>query len=76
MRRDWHLAIAPDNAAKMGALEAHQGEYLGFVRMVGRRRGGLGGADREPASAVYEAVATARGQGVILWGGPANNKVK
>ena len=40
MRRDWHLAIAPDNAAKMGALEAHQGEYLGFVRMVGRRRGG------------------------------------
>ena len=71
MRRDWHLAIAPDNAAKMGALEAHQGEYLGFVR-----RGGRGGADREPASAVYEAVATARGQGVILWGGPANNKVK
>ena len=34
------MAIAPDNAAKMGALEAHQGEYLGFVRMVGRRRGG------------------------------------
>ena len=35
--RDWHLAIAPDNAAEIGALEADQGEYLGYVRMVGRR---------------------------------------
>ena len=53
----------------------------GAARLVGGsvalvRGGGRGGADREPASAVYEAVATARGQGVILWGGPANNKVK
>ena len=35
--RDWHLAIAPDNAPEIGALEADQGEYLGYVRMVGRR---------------------------------------
>ena len=39
MWRDWHLAIAPDNAAEIGALEADRGEYLGYVRMVGRRRG-------------------------------------
>ncbi len=39
--RDWHLAIAPDNAAEIGALEADRGEYLGYVRMVGRRREGV-----------------------------------
>ena len=38
---DWHRAIAPDNAAEIGALEADQGEYLGYVRMVGRRREGV-----------------------------------
>jgi len=36
--RDWHLAVAPDNAVEIQALEADRGRYLGYVRMVGRRR--------------------------------------
>jgi cyclopropane fatty-acyl-phospholipid synthase-like methyltransferase len=39
--RDWHRAIAPDNAAEIQALEADRGSYLGYVRLVGRRRAGL-----------------------------------
>jgi cyclopropane fatty-acyl-phospholipid synthase-like methyltransferase len=35
---DWHRAIAPDNAAEIRALEADGGRYLGYVRVVGRRR--------------------------------------
>jgi cyclopropane fatty-acyl-phospholipid synthase-like methyltransferase len=35
---DWHKVIAPDNAAEIEALEADAGEYLGYVRMVGRRQ--------------------------------------
>lgn len=35
---DWHLAIAPDNAPEIRALEADCGQYLGYTRMVGRRR--------------------------------------
>ncbi len=30
--------IAPDNAAEIQALEADRGSYLGYVRVVGRRR--------------------------------------
>ncbi len=30
--------IAPDNAAEIQALEADRGSYLGYVRLVGRRR--------------------------------------
>ena len=36
--RDWQTVIAPDNAAEIQALGADQGRYLGYVRLVGRRR--------------------------------------
>jgi SAM-dependent methyltransferase len=36
--RDWHKAIAPDNEVEIKALEADGGRYLGYVRLVGRRR--------------------------------------
>jgi cyclopropane fatty-acyl-phospholipid synthase-like methyltransferase len=35
---DWHKVIAPDNHAEIRALEADQGSYLGYVRLVGRRQ--------------------------------------
>jgi ubiquinone/menaquinone biosynthesis C-methylase UbiE len=35
---DWHKAVAPDNAAEINALEADHGDYLGYVRLVGRRQ--------------------------------------
>ena len=35
---DWHKVVAPDNRAEIEALEADRGEYLGYVRLVGRRR--------------------------------------
>lgn len=35
---DWHRAIAPDGQVEIGALEADRGSYLGYVRLVGRRR--------------------------------------
>ncbi len=36
--RDWHTVIAPDNATEIQTLEADRGDYLGYVRLVGRRR--------------------------------------
>ena len=36
---DWHKAVAPDNAVEIKALELDEGRYLGYVRLVGRRRG-------------------------------------
>src|SRR5262245_1569993 len=39
--RDWQKAIAPDNAVEIKALEADQGRYLGYARVVGRRRVGV-----------------------------------
>jgi SAM-dependent methyltransferase len=36
----WHQAIAPDNQTEIDALQADQGRYLGYVRLVGRRRTG------------------------------------
>lgn len=36
--REWHLAIAPDNAVEIRALETDGGRYLGYVRAVARRR--------------------------------------
>jgi SAM-dependent methyltransferase len=36
---DWLLAVAPDNASEINAVEADAGRYLGYVRLVGRRRG-------------------------------------
>ena len=35
---DWHRVVAPDNEAEIKALEADRGSYLGYVRLVGRRR--------------------------------------
>ncbi|MEO6214363.1 MAG: methyltransferase domain-containing protein, partial [Vicinamibacterales bacterium] len=36
--RDWQVLIAPDNAVEIQAVEADRGSYLGYVRLVGRRR--------------------------------------
>jgi SAM-dependent methyltransferase len=35
---DWQKAAAPDNALEIEALEMDRGNYLGYVRVVGRRR--------------------------------------
>jgi hypothetical protein len=35
---DWHRTIAPNNLEEIQALETDRGRYLGYVRMVGRRR--------------------------------------
>jgi cyclopropane fatty-acyl-phospholipid synthase-like methyltransferase len=36
--RDWQLVVAPDNAVEITAVEEDRGRYLGYVRVVGRRR--------------------------------------
>ncbi len=36
---DWLRVVAPDNATEVGVLEADAGGQLGYVRVVGRRRG-------------------------------------
>jgi SAM-dependent methyltransferase len=36
---DWHNAVAPDNATEIKAVEADGGRYLGYIRLIGRRRG-------------------------------------
>jgi SAM-dependent methyltransferase len=36
---DWHKVVAPDNTVEIKALEADRGSYIGYVRVVGRRRG-------------------------------------
>lgn len=38
MWRDWQQAIAPDNSVEIAAVESDQGRYLGYFRVVGRRR--------------------------------------
>jgi cyclopropane fatty-acyl-phospholipid synthase-like methyltransferase len=38
---DWLRAIAPDNEVEIKAIEADQGNCLGYVRLVGRRRAGV-----------------------------------
>jgi cyclopropane fatty-acyl-phospholipid synthase-like methyltransferase len=38
---EWHRTNFPDNAAEITALEADRGEYLGYARVVGRRRPGV-----------------------------------
>src|SRR5262249_14600890 len=35
---DWHKVIAPDNKTEIQAIEADGGNYIGYVRVVGRRR--------------------------------------
>ncbi len=37
----WHLAIAPDNRTEIEALQADAGRYLGYARLVGRKRPGI-----------------------------------
>lgn len=34
---DWHRTIAPDNLSEIEALEADQGRYLGYIRLIARR---------------------------------------
>ena len=48
--RDWHRAIAPDNAIEIKAVEADAGRYLGYVRAVGRRR--IGAKLEEPVVSI------------------------
>lgn len=36
--RGWQRMVSPDNAVEIQALEADRGPYLGYVRLVGRRR--------------------------------------
>jgi cyclopropane fatty-acyl-phospholipid synthase-like methyltransferase len=36
---DWHRTVAPANEVEIKAVEADRGSYLGYVRLVGRRRG-------------------------------------
>jgi len=36
---DWHKVLAPDNQPEIQALEADEGRYLGYVRLVGDRQG-------------------------------------
>jgi cyclopropane fatty-acyl-phospholipid synthase-like methyltransferase len=38
---NWHKSEYPDNAAEIRALEADRGEYMGYVRCIGRRRPGV-----------------------------------
>jgi SAM-dependent methyltransferase len=38
---DWQELIAPDNKVELQALKADRGAYLGYVRVVGRRRVGI-----------------------------------
>lgn len=38
---DWQKAVAPDNDVEIKALEADRGSAMGYVRMVGRRKGGV-----------------------------------
>jgi SAM-dependent methyltransferase len=35
---DWQRVICPNNATELAAVEADRGRYLGYVRVVGRRR--------------------------------------
>ena len=35
---DWHKTIVPDNGVEIKALEDDRGQYMGYVRVVGRRR--------------------------------------
>jgi len=37
---EWQRAVSPDNATEIQALETDRGEYLGYVRVIGRRRPG------------------------------------
>lgn len=38
---DWHLAAFPENRDEIETLQADRGEYLGYARVVARRRPGV-----------------------------------
>ena len=38
---DWQRAVFPDNEPEISTVEADQGNYLGYLRLVGRRRHGV-----------------------------------
>lgn len=46
---DWHTTAFPDNVTEINALEADRGRYLGYVRLVGRRREGVALVDLNPS---------------------------
>lgn len=35
---EWHKTIAPDNLVEIAAVQSDHGEYLGYNRVIGRRR--------------------------------------
>ena len=35
---EWHRTVCPENVTEIQALEADAGQYLGYVRVIGRRR--------------------------------------
>jgi hypothetical protein len=35
---EWQRTICPDNVTEIQAVEADAGRYLGYVRVIGRRR--------------------------------------
>jgi SAM-dependent methyltransferase len=35
---EWHKTVVPENRVEIEAVEADRGRYLGYVRLVGRRR--------------------------------------
>ncbi|MBV8820272.1 MAG: class I SAM-dependent methyltransferase [Acidobacteriaceae bacterium] len=35
---DWHKVVAPNNHVEIEAVTADRGEYIGYVRVIGRRR--------------------------------------
>jgi SAM-dependent methyltransferase len=37
----WHQAVAPQNLVEIQAVEKDQGKYLGYVRVIARRRAGV-----------------------------------
>ena len=38
--RQWLMAVAPENTTEISTLEADAGRYLGYIRLVARRRAG------------------------------------
>jgi hypothetical protein len=35
---DWLMLIAPENTVEINTLQADQGQHLGYVRAIGRRK--------------------------------------
>jgi SAM-dependent methyltransferase len=61
---DWHKVVAPDNHSEIEALEADKGQYLGYVRLVGRRQEGVKLADHiETVATQYTKMPLLRSRG-------------